>query len=109
MPTDRVAETLSTLRSFMEERNWPQFHTPENLAKSIAIEAGELLECFQWSAETDHDRIRHELADVMTYCFLLADNLDSDPIDLIYAKLEITSSKYPVERSRGRSAKSDQL
>lgn len=98
-----------SLREFAKERDWSQFHTPENLAKSIAIEAGELLETFQWSAEPDPHRVREELADVMTYCLLLADAIGVDPVEAMAEKLEMTRQKYPVEKSRGRSDKYDQL
>lgn len=97
------------LRAFVDEREWSQFHTPGNLAKSIAIEAGELLECFQWSGEAEEARVREELADVLTYCLLLADRLDVDPSDIVRDKLATTGVKYPVQKSRGRSTKYDQL
>lgn len=100
---------MPALRAFVAERDWAQFHSPENLAKSIAIEAGELLEEFQWSAEFDADRVRLELADVLTYCYELADRLGVDPDAIILEKLEITRNKYPVEASRGRSDKYDRL
>lgn len=100
---------MSALRTFIAERDWAQFHSPENLAKSIAIEAGELLEEFQWSPEFDVDRVRLELADVLTYCYELADRLGIDPEEIILEKLEVTRAKYPVEASRGRSTKYDQL
>ena len=97
------------LRAFVREREWAQFHTSENLAKSISIEAAELLECFQWDVDGDESRVREELADVLTYCFLLADGLGVSPEALIREKLVVTRAKYPVERARGRSAKYDQL
>lgn len=100
---------MSHLRTFVAERDWKQFHTDENLAKSIAIEAAELLECFQWGDSADEARVREELADVLTYAFLLADSLGADPTELILEKLQTTSAKYPVERSRGTSKKYDQL
>lgn len=100
---------MSALRAFIAEREWAQFHSPENLAKSIAIESGELLEEFQWSPEFDTDRVRLELADVLTYCYELADRLGVDPDEVVLEKLEITREKYPVEAARGRSAKYDQL
>jgi dCTP diphosphatase len=106
MTGDRV---LKELRAFVAERDWAQFHTPENLAKSISIEAAELLECFQWSAEADGDRVQAELADVLTYCLLLADRLSLDPSEIVLAKLATTREKYPVENSRGRSQKYDRL
>lgn len=96
------------LREFVEERNWAKFHTPENLAKSVSIEAAELLECYQWG-EGEPARIQEELADVMTYCFLLADKLGLDVQQIILEKLEQTKAKYPVEKSFGKSTKYDQL
>lgn len=100
---------MAALRAFIAERDWAQFHSPENLAKSISIEAGELLEEFQWSPEFDAERVRLELADVLTYCYELADRLGVDPDAIVLEKLEITREKYPVERARGRSAKYDQI
>jgi len=102
-------QTIDLLRRFRDEREWGQFHSPENLAKSIRIESAELLECFQWSEVADHGKVADELADVLTYCYLLADLLGENPEDLIRKKLEITRSKYPVEESKGRSLKYDQL
>lgn len=104
-----VTKAVEALREFVKERDWGQFHAPENLAKSISIEAGELLECFQWSAEADESRLKDELADVLTYAFLLADQIGEDPEKLILEKLEITRAKYPIDKSRGKSDKYDQL
>ena len=92
---------------FVAERDWAQFHTSENLAKSIAIEAGELLECFQWSPDADPARVQDELADVLTYCLLLADKLGLDPVQIVLDKLAKTREKYPVDKARGSSAKYD--
>lgn len=75
------------LAAFVEERDWAQFHPPENLTKSIVIEAGELLECFQWSDEADAARVQEELADVLTYCMLLADRLGIEPDMIVLEKL----------------------
>lgn len=97
------------LRTFVAERDWNQFHSPENLAKSIAIEAGELLECFQWSGDADRDEVVDELADVLTYCHLLAQKLRVDTDGIVLEKLEETRRKYPPEESRGRSTKHDRL
>jgi NTP pyrophosphatase (non-canonical NTP hydrolase) len=102
-------EIMEELRAFVAERDWGQFHTPENLAKSISIEAGELLEVFQWKAPEDQEALKDELADVLTYCFLLADKYGLDPKELILAKLEKTKAKYPIEKSRGKSDKYDRL
>lgn len=98
-----------TLRRFMTEREWTQFHSPENLAKSVSIEAGELLECFQWGPDINVDEVAGELADVLTYCYLLADKLGVDPEQIVLAKLDKTAKKYPIEKARGKSTKYDQL
>ncbi|SMH47189.1 NTP pyrophosphatase, house-cleaning of non-canonical NTPs [Rathayibacter oskolensis] len=105
MPDDDVRDAL---REFVRERDWSQFHTPENLAKSISIESGELLECFQWG-EGDLPAAVEELADVLTYCLLLADRLGVDADDIVLAKLRKTREKYPVDKARGRSEKYDRL
>lgn len=100
---------MTILRAFMTERQWGQFHSTENLIKSISIEAGELLECVQWQEQADEDDIRSELADVLTYSYLLADKLGAKPDELILDKLETTAAKYPVAKAKGRSTKYDQL
>ncbi|MDJ0336025.1 nucleotide pyrophosphohydrolase [Salinibacterium sp. G-O1] len=97
------------IAALVAERDWAQFHSPENLAKSIAIEAGELLECFQWSGHADTARVSDELADVLTYCLLLADRIGVDPDQIVRDKLAVTRSKYPIDAARGRSAKYDAL
>lgn len=94
---------------FNQERDWDQFHSPENLAKSISIEAGELLECFQWDNNFNKEDICSELADVMTYCILLADKLNVEMEDIILQKLDISEKKYPVDKSKGVSTKYDKL
>ncbi|MFZ4896132.1 nucleotide pyrophosphohydrolase [Plantibacter sp. Mn2098] len=104
--SDEIAR--EALRAFVRERDWEQFHTPENLAKSISIEAAELLECFQWGGE-NLVAAKDELADVLTYCLLLADRLGLDPQAIVLEKLEQTRSKYPAEKARGRSEKYDRL
>ena len=97
------------VRDFAAERDWEQFHTPVNLAKSIVIEAAELLECFQWGDSAPPDRVAGELADVLTYCHLLANRLGLDVDQIVLDKLEVTKAKYPIDKARGRSAKYDQL
>lgn len=97
------------LRKFNKERDWDQFHTPENLAKSISIEAGELLECFQWDNNYDKEHLCEELADVLSYCIMLADRLDVSIEEIVLDKLEKTKKKYPVEKAKGVSTKYDQL
>ncbi|MGJ8720802.1 MAG: nucleotide pyrophosphohydrolase [Salinibacterium amurskyense] len=97
------------IRAFVAERDWAQFHAPENLAKSISIEAGELLECFQWNSQADPARVQEELADVLTYCFMLADRMGLTPDQIIRDKLAVSREKYPVERAQGTSTKYDRL
>ena len=100
---------MAALRAFVHERDWQQFHTSENLAKSVSIEAAELLECYQWDSNAPDDLVRDELGDVLTYCFLLADKIGADPVELILEKLEKTKAKYPIEKSHGRSTKYTEL
>ncbi|MBQ6401987.1 MAG: nucleotide pyrophosphohydrolase [Firmicutes bacterium] len=103
-------ETIDRIRKFTEDRDWDQFHTPANLAKSISIEAGELLECFQWSdTDFDVDHVREELADVIVYCQNMLDKLDLDADEIVNAKMDRNEEKYPVEKARGNAAKYDQL
>ena len=102
-------EIRDKLRKFNEERDWEQFHSPENLAKSIAIEAGELLECFQWSDEFDRNAVSEEIADVMNYCIMLADKIGVDPKEIMLNKIECNAEKYPVEKAKGSSKKYNEL
>jgi dCTP diphosphatase len=102
-------ELVRKLRQFISERNWQQFHTPENLVKSISIESAELLELFQWSEPSNLEEVKDELADVLTYCILLADKYDLDIEKIVLEKLEKTKAKYPVEKSYGSSEKYDRL
>ena len=102
-------ETRQAIRAFVEERDWDQFHSAANLAKSISIEAGELLECFQWADDADAVRVADELADVLTYCVLLADRLEVNLDKIVLDKLRASASKYPFDKARGRSAKYDAL
>ena len=104
-----MKNVIEEIKLFNEERDWDQFHSPENLAKSIAIEAGELLECFQWNSNYDKDDVCDELADVMNYCLLLCDKIGVDPETIILEKLEKMKLKYPVEKAKGVSTKYDKL
>ena len=103
------SSVFRALQGFVAERDWAQFHTPANLAKSIVIEAGELLECFQWSDDADSAHVAEELAHVLTYCHLLAGRLGFDVDQIVLDKLEQTKRKYPIEKAAGRSTKYDQL
>ena len=103
-------ETIDRIRRFSDDRDWDQFHSPANLAKSISIEANELLECFQWS-DTDYDiaHVKEELADVLVYCRNMLDKLDLDEDEIINEKMTKNEAKYPVEKARGNAAKYDRL
>ncbi|MBQ7927501.1 MAG: nucleotide pyrophosphohydrolase [Methanobrevibacter sp.] len=96
---------LPELLKFQKEREWKKFHTPENLAKSISIEAAELLEHFQWGKEYNITEVGEELADVLIYCMYMADALDLDIKEIILDKMEKNAKKYPVEKSRGNALK----
>lgn len=103
-------ETIERIRKFTEDRDWDQFHSPSNLAKSIVIEAAELLECFQWSDEEyDLQHVKEELADVMVYCQNLLDKLGLDAYEIINMKMTQNEAKYPVDKAKGKSDKYDQL
>ena len=95
---------------FNKDRDWDQFHSPVNLAKSISIESAELLECFQWSNEEfDKEAVLEELADVMNYCIQMSLVLDVDVVDIINKKMDKTEIKYPISKSKGVSKKYDKL
>lgn len=103
-------KTIDRIRKFTQDRDWDQFHSPENLAKSIVIEAAELLECFQWSDEKyDLQHVKEELADVMVYSQNLLDKLELDADEIINMKMAQNEAKYPVEKAKGKSDKYNQL
>ena len=104
-----MRELTEKVVEFTRERDWDQFHSPENLAKSIAIEAGELLECFQWNSEYEINEVKEELADVINYCLLMADKIGVDPKEIVLDKIEKNAKKYPVEKAKGKSTKYDKL
>ncbi len=99
-------QTITRIRKFSEDRDWDQFHSPSNLAKSIAIEAAELLECFQWS-DNDYnlEHVKEELADVLVYCQDMLDRLGLDADEIVNAKMEKNEAKYPVEKAKGSNKK----
>ena len=94
---------------FQTEREWKKFHTPENLAKSISIEAAELLEHFQWGTGYEVSEVSDELADVLIYCFYMADSLNLDIKDIIRNKMEKNAIKYPVDKAKGNAKKYTEL
>ena len=99
-------ETINRIFKFTADRDWDQFHTPANLAKSIFIEANELLECFQWDEEHyNFDDVKDELADVLVYCIDMLDKLNLDADEIINAKMTKNELKYPIEKARGNNKK----
>lgn len=103
-------KTIDRIRKFTQDRDWNQLHSPENLAKSIVIEAAELLECFQWSDEKyDLQHVKEELADVMVYSQNLLDKLELDADEIINMKMAQNEAKYPVEKAKCKSDKYNQL
>lgn len=103
-------ETISRIRKFSEDREWEQFHGPANLAKSIVIEAAELLECFQWSdSDFDLQHVKEELADVIVYSQNLLDRLGLDVDEIVNMKMAQNEEKYPVNKAKGKSAKYTEL
>lgn len=104
-----MKDLIKKVLQFRDDRDWKRYHTPENLAKSISIEAGELLECFQWEKEFKPDKVKDELADVFLYCILMADSLGFDLIKIAEQKLKKNDEKYPVEKAKGNSLKYDEL
>jgi dCTP diphosphatase len=112
-----LGELAIDLREFARVRDWEQFHAPKNLAMSLAIEAAEVMEHFQWAeahvapvlAPAQRQAIAHELADVMIYLMRLSSVLDIDLAAAVREKMAINEQRYPVDRSRGRSTKYDEL
>lgn len=100
--------TISAIRQFVSERDWGKFHTPGNLAKSISIEAGELLKCFQWDDQPKDGNLVHvheEIADVLIYYVLLSDKFGFDLDEIVTDKIRKNAERYPIEQSYGSSAK----
>lgn len=107
---EKLEELLLRIKQFNEDRDWDQFHSPANLAKSISIEANELLECFQWNEEEyNMENVLEELADVTNYCLQMAQVLGVDIVGIVNKKMDITEKKYPVDKARGISVKYNKL
>ncbi|MDE2160201.1 MAG: nucleotide pyrophosphohydrolase [Burkholderiales bacterium] len=114
---DSLRDLAQQLQQFAQERDWQPFHSPKNLASALTVEAGELLEHFQWMTEEQsralgpdkRDAVATEIADVLLYLIQLASALSVDPIAAAQAKLKLNALKYPGERARGSSKKYDEL
>ena len=103
-------DTLKRIRDFTTDRDWDQFHSPANLAKSISIEANELLECFQWDENNyDINDVKEELADVIVYCQNMLDKLGLDVDEIVNAKMDKNEAKYPIEKAKGKADKYNKL
>ena len=107
-------ETMQGLNRFRDERHWRQFHNPKDLAISISLEASELLELFQWKTNEEvvgakSEQLQEELADILIYAAMLADDLDYDLDTIVMKKLEKNAAKYPVEKSLNNKAKYSEL
>ena len=103
-------QTKERILKFISDRDWDQFHSPANLAKSINIEASELLECFQWDEDNYNlEQVKEELADVMIYCYDLVHKLDLDEDEIINKKIDKNEIKYPVSKAKGRNTKYTKL
>lgn len=105
-----MKEIIEKLIKFRDDRNWKQFHTPENIAKSIVLESAELLENFQWRNNSeDIDNIKDEIADIMTYCLYMCEAYNLDIKDIINEKMTKNAEKYPVDKSYGKADKYNKL
>lgn len=107
-------ETIQRVLRFRDERDWRQFHTHKDLAISMSLEAAELLELFQWSGTDlectgNRDKLREELADILSYCILMADVCGLDLDEIMNEKVSKNEAKYPVEKARGNAAKYTEL
>jgi len=105
-----IRELIDLLETFRDERDWAQFHDSKNLALALSIEAAELNELFLWkkdaeSEAVDKQRLREELADVFAYALMLAGRHGLDVSQIVKEKIALNAKKYPVESSRGSSAK----
>lgn len=99
-------ETIDKIIKFRDDRNWKQFHTPENLAKSISIEANELLELFQWSSDSEKiESIKDELADILSYVILFSEHYGFDLDEIVLNKMKKNEIKYPISKAYNNSKK----
>jgi NTP pyrophosphatase (non-canonical NTP hydrolase) len=106
-----IEEIIAELKKFRDERDWEQFHNPKDLALAINIEAGELLELFLWKNEEDanKEKVKQELADVLSFALLLADKYGLDIKQIILDKIKLNGEKYPVDKAKGTAKKYNEL
>ena len=111
---EKYREVIEKLKGFRDDRDWEQFHDSKNLASAISIEAAELNELFLWktveqSENVDIQRIKDELADILSFAFLLAEKHDLDPFNIVMEKIKINAEKYPVSKAKGTAKKYNEL
>ena len=108
---DNIQEITQALIKFRDDRDWEQFHNPKDLAIAIAAETGELLELFLWknAEDADREKIKQELADILSFSFLLADKYKFDIKEIILSKIKHNSEKYPIHKAKGTAKKYNEL
>ncbi len=108
---DNISQIIQELKNFRDERDWAQFHNSKDLALAINIEAGELLELFLWkkAEEANKEKVKEELADILSFAFLLADKYDFDVRQIVLDKISQNALKYPVDKAKGNAKKYDEL
>ena len=106
-----ISKLTQKLIDFRDARDWKQFHNPKDLAVALSIESAELLEAFIWksSEEASKEKIKEELADVLAYAFLLANECGLDITEIVSAKIEANSLKYPVDKAKGSAKKYNEI
>ncbi|OIP98564.1 MAG: nucleotide pyrophosphohydrolase [Zetaproteobacteria bacterium CG2_30_46_52] len=104
-------EIIKKLKEFRDDRDWEQFHNSKDLAIALSIESGELLEAFLWKKpeEADVEKVKEELADVIAYALLLAENYELDVRQIVLDKIALNEKKYPVSKSKGSAKKYTEL
>ena len=113
LPADSLQQLRERINTFVDARDWAQFHTPKNLAMAMIVEAAELVEQFQWDTPADsqvltpekREAVSHELADTFVYLLRIAEVLDIDLIAAAHQKIDLNAKKYPVEKAKGSNAK----
>ena len=105
-----MKDIIERLVKFRDDRNWKQFHTPENLSKSVILEAAELLENYQWGeGHEDIDNVKDEIADILSYCFLICEHYKFDIKEILNNKITKNEKKYPIDKAYGKSNKYNNL
>jgi len=109
--TNDIDTLLNALAEFTEERDWDQFHNPKDLAMAISIEANELLELFLWKSpsEANQEKVKEELADILSFTFLLAKKYNLDIKQIMLDKIVLNKQKYPIDKSKGTAKKYTEL